>query len=197
MQYDFLINLPAHIFSCHTFDVTSYYEAIPHEGCFSLLESLAGLFKFCSSLKYSRFLLNKAGKASFFDLSLKSYFICFQFFLELNKWVLYHCFIQLGPLIKKKIKGIPMGYSCSPLWCNLYLTFFELSFINRLASLHCNNILPSFKLSFRFIDDLDLINNPLSINFEIRLKNSSLKTLFGFTFYTSLILNSPLMWSKA
>ena len=47
-QYDFLIHLPHNITSCHTFDVTSCYEAIPHTGKDSLMEALNFLCKLCS-----------------------------------------------------------------------------------------------------------------------------------------------------
>ena len=88
-------------------------------------------------------------------------YIPFQFpkFIALNQIILDYCFVQLGPIIIKQIKGIPMGYSCSPLWCNLYFAIFEINFIKRLSK-HCMfQELKAFKLSFRYIDDLAFINN--------------------------------------
>ena len=158
-QYDFLINIPPCITSCYSFDVTSCYEAIPHEGDFSLLSALQGIFKFCACHKFAGFKIHPSGKVSPSPSSTKNNFMSFHDFLLPHKIVLNHCFVQLGPLIKQQVKGIPMGYACSPLWCNLYLAFFEVSFVKRLMTLNLHNILPIFNLSFCFIDDLAFINN--------------------------------------
>jgi len=56
------------------------------------------------------------------------------------------------------IAGIPMGFSCSPLWCNLYLMHYEIQFIQRLAKLGRKDIMSQFKNAYRYIDDLCWIN---------------------------------------
>ena len=58
-QFDFLVNIPNEITSIDTFDITSCYEAIPHQGDFSLLWSLQKLCKIGSKLGYIGFGLNK------------------------------------------------------------------------------------------------------------------------------------------
>lgn len=51
-----------------------------------------------------------------------------------------------------------MGFSCSPLWCNLYLMSYEIKFIQRLAKLGRTDIMARFSHAFRYIDDLCWIN---------------------------------------
>lgn len=52
-----------------------------------------------------------------------------------------------------------MGFSCSPLWCNLYFLQYEASFITRLAKLGRTDLMKRFMYSFRYIDDLCVLNN--------------------------------------
>ncbi len=47
--------------------------------------------------------------------------------MELIEWLFHNCFVQLGDKCYRQIHGIPMGFSCSPVMCNLYLAFFEYS----------------------------------------------------------------------
>lgn len=52
-----------------------------------------------------------------------------------------------------------MGFSCSPLWCNLYLHAYEINFIRRLARLNRYDLLCLFQHTYRYMDDLCCINN--------------------------------------
>jgi hypothetical protein len=52
-----------------------------------------------------------------------------------------------------------MGFFCSPLWCNLYFLQYEASFITRLARLGRTDLIKRFQHSFRYIDDLCILNN--------------------------------------
>ena len=78
----------------------------------------------------------------------------------MNNWLIDNVFIACGQGIYRQCKGIPMGFSCSPLWCNLYLAFFELCFCKRLAHLGKWDILQYFNNVMRYYDDLLLINVP-------------------------------------
>lgn len=111
-QYEFLINLPHNITACHTFDVTSCYEAIPHTGKDSLMEALKFLCKLCSKQGFIGFSFNDTFKCKPCRNSKNVNFLSFETFLHLNLFTLQNCFMQLGPIIKQQVKGIPMGYSC-------------------------------------------------------------------------------------
>jgi hypothetical protein len=58
-----------------------------------------------------------------------------------------------------------MGFSCSPLRCNVYLLSYEISFIQRLARLQSTDLMPRFKSAFRYIDDLCWINSGTPMEF--------------------------------
>lgn len=52
-----------------------------------------------------------------------------------------------------------MDFSCSPLWCNLYLFSYEIKFIQRLVTrLDKIEIRSKFTYAFRYIDDLFWLN---------------------------------------
>jgi hypothetical protein len=51
-----------------------------------------------------------------------------------------------------------MGFSCSPVWCNMYLLSYEVQFIQRLARLGRTDLLSKFQFAFRYIDDLCWFN---------------------------------------
>lgn len=77
----------------------------------------------------------------------------------LNQWLSSNCFVTLGDRVWRQCSGIPMGFSCSPLWCNLYFLYYETSFISRLATLGRTDLMRRFRYSFRYIDDLCILNN--------------------------------------
>ena len=69
-----------------------------------------------------------------------------------------------------------MCFSCSPVWCNMYLLSYEIKFIQHLAKLGRVDLLAKFNHAFRYIDDLCLFNvqNPhdfLSPN-QLRTNNN-------------------------
>jgi len=46
-----------------------------------------------------------------------------------------NCHVSLGDRIWRQIFRIPMGFACSPLWCNIYFFLYECQFIMKLAKL--------------------------------------------------------------
>lgn len=59
----------------------------------------------------------------------------------------------------RQVTGIPMGFSCSPLWCNLYFVSYKIRFLQRLNKLGMYEFMPLFSFSYRYIDDLCTLNN--------------------------------------
>ena len=78
--------------------------------------------------------------------------------IKFHAWLLNNYFFTLGNHVWKQCTGIPMGFSYSPIWCNLYLASYEIQFIQRLARLGCGDLLSKFKYAFRYIDDFCFIN---------------------------------------
>ena len=144
------MNIPKEISSIDTFDIASCYEAIPHQGEFSLLWALQEICNIGSKLGYMGFGLNKNLEPSLLKKPKKDYKLFrFDEFVILNQIILQSCFVQLGPIMVKQVKGIPMGYSCSPLWCNLYFAaYLKLTLLKDYLNFPCFKNLKH--LNFRF-----------------------------------------------
>lgn len=76
-----------------------------------------------------------------------------------------HCYVQLGDRVWQQIMDIPIGFSCSPQWCNLYFISYKIKFLQRLARLQQHHFLPLFEYTYRYIDDFCTLNNPRIANF--------------------------------
>ena len=73
-------------------------------------------------------------------------------------YLLPNCCFTVGPKIFCQIIGIPMGSYPAPFFSNLFLYFYESKWMNELKK---NDLIKARKLCniFRFIDDLNSINN--------------------------------------
>ena len=82
--------------------------------------------------------------------------------MDLIEWLFQNCFIQLGNQCYRQIHGIPMGFSCSPVMCNLYLAYFEYSWTLKQLEISTNSIdLTLFQHTYRYMDDVLSLNNPI------------------------------------
>ena len=170
---DFTLNVPPLIHNIYVADITRCFESIPvigHDTLFEAIEFITSLGlsnmkrKFPNSEQFLWIKTNTKG------ITLKAIWasstpkhgnwiqIPITQFLMLHKWLTTNCFVRLGDRIWKQILGIPMGFSCSPLWCNLYLLSYEIKFIQRLAKLGRADLMNRFQFAFRYIDDLCWLN---------------------------------------
>jgi hypothetical protein len=73
-------------------------------------------------------------------------------------FLIYNIFVVFGNQISQQTVGIPMGTNCAPLLADLFLYSYDAEFIQKL--LHENKPLAvAFNSTFRYIDDVLLINN--------------------------------------
>jgi len=167
------LNLPEQIYDIFVADITRCYESIPLHGQDNLVDAIAHILQLGFRQAKSEHPLSdpkiwirtdnegKAVKAiwsnkaptygSWFPLTEKQ-------LIELHRWLINNCFIALGDRVWQQKLGIPMGFSCSPLWCNTYLLHYEINFIQRLARLGRKDLLQKFHHAFRYIDDLCWLN---------------------------------------
>lgn len=82
-----------------------------------------------------------------------------QCFLSLQLWLIKNCYIHLGDATWQQITCIPMGFSHSPLWYNLYFVAYEIQFMMRLAKLGLYIHMSAFEFAYCYIDDLCVLNN--------------------------------------
>ena len=170
---DFTLNVPPMIHNIYVADITRCFESIPIIGRDTLFEAM----EFITSLGVSNMKCKFPNSEQFLwvktnakGITLKAVWassipkhgnwiqIPITQFLMLHKWLTTNCFVRLGDRIWKQILGIPMGFSCSPLWCNLYLLSYEIKFIQRLVRLGRAYLMTKFQFAFRYIDDLCWLN---------------------------------------
>ena len=93
----------------------------------------------------------------------------------IEMWVTYlldNLFIKFGSVFARQAIGAPMGANCSGELVNLYVTCYELLFVEQLCTLHKSPSSPpqlvlltlllqrAFLLTSRYLDDICSINNP-------------------------------------
>ena len=172
---DLALNLPDKIHDVFVADIAHCYEAIPLKGSDNLMGAITKLIKWAFQQKridhprsvhclWIRFDENKMmasttrwashnpGGGIWVEVTEER-------LIALNTWLSSNCFVTLGDRVWQQISGIPMGFSCSPLWCNLYFLQYEVSFISRLAKLGRIDLMKRFSYAFRYIDDLCIMNN--------------------------------------
>lgn len=142
-----VLNLPIQLNDTFVADVTRCYETIPLEGpeglisvidtfintafCMAKKTGYAGLFATPETTYQKARIQWKSSMST----SKGSFEITSQRLRACNRWLASNALVTLGGKVWRQTKGIPMGYSCSPIWCNLYLHFFEIQFIRRVARL--------------------------------------------------------------
>jgi hypothetical protein len=170
---DVTLNLPKELYDIYVADITKCYESIPLEGQDNLLEGM----KFMLRIGFREASVShpKAGNSLWVKINDEGTTTAARWsttlpkgrnwllmpherLLTLHSWLMSHCFVSLGDRVWRQIKGIPMGFSCSPLWCNIYLMTYEVRFIQRLARLGRKDLLSKFQYTFRYIDDICWLN---------------------------------------
>ena len=86
---------------------------------------------------------------------------------DINKWVKFlvsNTYIVNGGVVRQQILGVPIGTNCAPSLANLFLYAYESGYIDRLiAQATAQSLLKAamFHITFRYIDDVLSIDNPL------------------------------------
>ena len=144
-----------------TYDFSTLYTSIPHK---KLLDKLKWVINkaFLSSNK--KFISVYNSSASWTDSPRKNTrHLNSKEVIQLIKWLIDNTFVTLGDKCFKQKIGIPMDTDCAPLLANLFLYAYEYQWINKQVEKNKFNLLIKFKGCCRYIDDLLLINNDLSM----------------------------------
>ena len=80
--------------------------------------------------------------------------------IELVRYLVSNTFLKCGGEIHKQVVGIPMGTNCAPTLANLFLYYYESSFISRLEAEEGVSTARDFHMTFRLIDDVLSVDNP-------------------------------------
>ena len=170
---DATLNFPSFMTDIFVADITRCYESIPLQGEDNLFDAITFItniaFKHasllhprCTTLMAVRIASDGTPGVAKWTTALPQsgnwLALSAERLLSLHSWFIKNCHVVLGDRVWVQKTGISMGFSCSPIWCNLYLLSYEVRFIQRLAHLGRSDLLARFKHAIRYIDDLCLIN---------------------------------------
>lgn len=177
---EMVLNLPVKMHDIFVADITRCFESIPLHGPDNLLDAVSSVIKIAyrqarkthpraTPLIWIRVDQNGMAARAVWGTSQPAYGEYFSLnearLISLHAWLMTHCHVALGDRVWTQTLGIPMGFSCSPLWCNVYLLSYEIKFIQRLARLGRVDLMSRFKYAFRYIDDLCWVNNSTPMDF--------------------------------
>ena len=170
---DTTLNLPDSMHDIFVADITRCYETIPLSGPDNLFQAISFIITtaykqaavshpYTQTNLWIRVAADKCPAVAKWATRRPAYGNWFELpvarLLSLHQWLMTSCYLTLGDRVWVQATGIPMGFSCSPIWCNFYLLSYEIQFIQRLAKLGRCDLLVKFKHAFRYIDDLCLFN---------------------------------------
>jgi hypothetical protein len=170
---DATLNFPEKIHDIFVADIFRCYESIPLQGSDNLIQAVTFIINLAfkqASAQHPRATIQMWVRIASTGLpavakwatsrpSTANWFLVdIQRLLQLHEWLMSNCYVMFGDRVWKQSTGIPMGFSCSPIWYNMYLLSYEIKFIQHLARLGRKDLLLKFQTPFRYIDDLCLIN---------------------------------------
>ena len=142
--------------SVMTFDFSTLYTKIPHN---KLLYVLNQLIDFCFKGGDKSYIVVSEWGAKWVN-NVNDHNIWFDIkrIKSAVKYLLDNCFFKVGNFLFRQCIGIPMGSDPAPFFANLFLYFYESKWINKIKkeSLYRAR---RFTNTFRFIDDLDAMND--------------------------------------
>ena len=148
-----------------SFDFSTLYTNIPRDLLLACLESLIKEAYKVRGATYITIGYNKTYWADTTEIDRTS--ISMEALLYHIRFLIDNIYIKVGNKVFKQSIGIPMGTDCAPLLANLFLFFYEYSYIkNHLKTSQIFAVM--FRYTFRYIDDLLTINNP---TFEREIPN--------------------------
>ena len=75
------------------------------------------------------------------------------------QFLIDNIFVLFGGRVFQQTVGIPMGIKCAPLLADLFLYSYEADFIQGILKKNEKKLAWSFNFTFRYIDDVLLLNN--------------------------------------
>ena len=105
-------------------------------------------------------LVNTYTKKAFWSHSDKNGYFSFslQHLLDTLEFILCNTYIQFGQHLFLQSKGIPMGGNASPLIADLYLSWLEYKYLDKMVKNKKFNLVNYLKYNCRFIDDIGAPN---------------------------------------
>ena len=140
--------------SIHTYDFSTLYTNLPlkdiHE---KLTELICRMFKNSYAMYISVNAFTK--KAFWSNERIKGYrHYTLQQVLDALEFILFNTYIRFGDYIFLQTRGIPMGGNASPLIADLYLSWLEFCFLDKLVKKKDIDLVHRLSHNCRYIDDI-------------------------------------------
>ena len=140
-----------------SFDFSTLYTKIPHDKLTDVLNHIID-FVFKGGTR-KMICVNKSGIAHWITKKNKSlHNYDKESIIKAVSYLINNCYFNLGGKLFRQMIGIPMGSDPAPAFANLFLFYYESSWLNKMKK--SDNILArKFGQVFRYIDDLLSLND--------------------------------------
>ena len=143
----------------NTYDFSTLYTSIPQH---LLIKKLIPLIEKTFAREKTTYIAINDRKSFFTNEYLDKYtmWTCVDV-CEALKFVLDNSFLKFGKQLYKQTIGIPMGANYAPLIADLFLYCYESEYMLRISKSGNSALVDHFNNSFRYIDDILSMDNPL------------------------------------
>ena len=142
-----------------SYDFATLYTSIRHD---SLKQALKSLIKEAYRVRDSVFIVaDLTGRAYWSNIPSSSssrHSITEEQFVAYVEYLIDNIYVSIGNRVYRQCVGIPMGTDCAPLLANLFLSFYEYSYMRDLIKTDLV-LAKKFNNTMRYIDDLLTLNN--------------------------------------
>ena len=142
--------------SISTFDFSTLYTKIPHD---KLIEVLTSIVKSTFNTTTRKF-MSVGNKRGYWVKGIRSKRVLYTADMVINclKFLINNAYFRIGNHTFRQIIGIPMGSDPAPFFANLFLFHYECKCIGECKKYDYGRAL-KFRNTFRFIDDLMILND--------------------------------------
>jgi hypothetical protein len=141
--------------SIFSFDFKKLYTNLPHD---KVVEKISALLDKCFKRKELGFInVSAKYKASWSSTKKSTWSFSFDDIVSMFKFLMNNIYVKFRGMIYRQVVGIPMGCDCAPQVADLFLYWYEHSYIE--SGVQANNpVVHVLKFASRYIDDLNVPN---------------------------------------
>ena len=141
--------------SIRSFDFKKLYTNLPHD---QVLAKISSLLKRCFEEKDVAFInVSNSFNASWSSKQKGKWSLTLDAIIEMFKFLMDNIFVKFRGRIYRQVIGVPMGCDCAPQVADLFLYWYEHSYISRETD-NGNPVVHILKYCSRYIDDLNIPN---------------------------------------
>ena len=147
--------------SVMSFDFKKLYTNLPHD---KVIEKISDIIKRCYNEKKVEFInISKSLNASWSSKkSRNGWSFTYDDVIEIFKYLINNIYIKFRGRIYRQVIGIPMGSDCASQIADLFLYWYEHSFVSASLTDH-PTVVRTLKYGSRYIDDLNVPNCSLTL----------------------------------